>query len=495
MFKGAVNVQLLKRPKTAIYDVSGSRIPHCCPLEARRRMGSVHLVEQHQQALAFLTQSWGTRASVSLYLDRCQVDTPHEVVEEVWKQIGLRRKRVEKAVDFGAGDGRFACGDLYGTYVGIEIDRARCAEAVLPANARLINECAFSVDIHDADVCLGNPPYVRNQDLPGGWRERAAGVIAKRTGVQLSGLANAWQYFFLLALTSTTVDGMVALVIPYEWVSRPSAKAIRKFITDQKWRVTVLRLIDTTFHRVLTTSSITIIDKVHKDGVWSYFEQKPDGTFRRLISPSGGKSGVLSYAKGTISAKRKVCAKRGLSPGTQKVFTLTEGERVRLDLSIGRDVVPCVTTLKPLADERTLNERVFNKLYRDAGHKCWLIKPSGKQSHRLKAYLEEIPDESIATSTCKARDNWWEFVMPDVPDVLVASGFRGKAPKSVANTVGARAVGGVCGIYGVAQRSRAKVVTYLRSLDLSGCIVPHSKGLKKLEINQLNTLLDRFEGR
>jgi hypothetical protein len=410
----------------------------------------------------------------------------------VWKQITLRRKRVGKAVDFGAGDARFAFGGDYGTYIGIEIDHARCADAVLPANAQLINECAFSVDVHDADLCLGNPPYVRNQDLPGGWRERAANVIARRTGVHLSGLANAWQYFFLLALTTTTEDGMVALVIPYEWVSRPSAKPIRRFISDQGWQVTALRLIDTTFHKVLTTSSITIVDKARKDGVWSYFEQRPDGTFKQLASPSGGKSGVLSYAKGSASTKRKVSAKRGLSPGTQKVFTLTEGERVRLDLGIGRDVVPCVTTLKPLDKETSLNERAFNRLYREAGQKCWLIKPTGKQSSRLKAYLEDVPSESVATSTCQARENWWEFVMPGVPDILVASGFRGKAPKSVVNAVGARAVGGVCGVYGVAQRTRPKVVAYLRALDLNDSIVPHSKGLKKLEINQLNTLLDRI---
>jgi hypothetical protein len=456
-------------------------------------MGSIDLVG-HQQALAFLTQGWGTPASVSLYLDRCQVDTPPEVVQEVWKQIALRRKRVRKAVDFGAGDARFACGGNYETYTGIEIDRARCADAILPANGQLINECAFSVDVRDADLCLGNPPYVRNQDLPGGWRERAAKVIEKRTGVHLSGLANAWQYFFLLALASTKTNGMVALVIPYEWVSRPSAKPIRRFISDQGWRVTALRLIDTTFHRVLTTSSITIIDKAHKDGAWSYFEQRPDRSFKRLPSPSGGKAGVLSYAKGTIGAKRKVHAKRGLSPGTQKVFTLTEGERVRLDLSIGSDVVPCVTTLKPLGEESILNERVFNRQYREAGQKCWLIVPTGRQSSRLKAYLEDVPSESVATSTCQARENWWEFAMPAVPDILVASGFRGKTPKSVVNTVGARAVGGVCGVYGVAQRTRSRVVAYLRALDLSDSIVPHSKGLKKVEINQLNTLLDRLQG-
>lgn len=76
----------------------------------------------------------------------------------------------------------------------------RCQGAVLPNHARLINRCAFSDDIEDADVCIGNPPFVGNQDLPVGWRHRASEVLKRRTGLTVSGLANAWQYFFLLSL-------------------------------------------------------------------------------------------------------------------------------------------------------------------------------------------------------------------------------------------------------------------------------------------------------
>src|SRR5262249_46330351 len=164
---------------------------------------------------------------------------------------------VDKAVDFGAGDGRFARHGNYQRYIGYEIDAALCRSADLPAKATLRNQCAFSDRVDDADVCIGNPPFVRNQDLPSGWRQRAATVLTERTGVTLSGLANAWQYFFLLSLASTHSTGLCAVIIPYEWVSRPSASRLRDYIASQRWNVQVYRLVDATFPSVLTTASIT----------------------------------------------------------------------------------------------------------------------------------------------------------------------------------------------------------------------------------------------
>ena len=82
--------------------------------------------------------------------------------------------------------------------------------------------------------------------------------------------------------------------------------------------------------------------------------------------------------------------------------------------------------------------------------------------------------------------------MPNTPSILIASGFRGSRPKALTNQIGARAVGSVSGIYGVPQRKSLKLIRFLHSLDLSDTIVPHSQGLKKLEINQLNTLLGLF---
>lgn len=149
---------------------------------------------------------------MSLYLDRCQVDTPGDVVSKVWKHIGERRPfPVGKVVDFGAGDARFAKDENYGEYLGYEIDPGRTPCDSLPKQAYLFHQCAFSEEINDAGVCIGNPPYVRNQDLPVGWRQQVTDSLFERTEVRLSGLANAWQYFLLLGLASTKPDGLVAL--------------------------------------------------------------------------------------------------------------------------------------------------------------------------------------------------------------------------------------------------------------------------------------------
>src|ERR1700736_3460668 len=147
-----------------------------------------------------------------LYLSRCQVDTPDALVAATWAHVAGLRRIIEKVVDFGAGDGRFARHGHYGRYIGYEIDHRRVHGAILPSNAKIVKQCAFESDINDADVCIGNPPFVRNQDLPAHWREKASDTIVTKGGIRISGLANAWQYFFFISLVSTKPDGICALI-------------------------------------------------------------------------------------------------------------------------------------------------------------------------------------------------------------------------------------------------------------------------------------------
>lgn len=423
--------------------------------------------------------------SASLYLGRCQVDTPQPLVQHVWDIVGRKRERIGKVVDFGAGDGRFARYGVFDAYVGYEIDPGRYISKDLPPNTRILNACAFSDDVHDADLCIGNPPYVRNQDLPAGWRQTAAATIERRTGVRLSGLANAWQYFFFLALDSTHGNGLVALVIPFEWVSRPSSKPLRDYIKKMGWGVEVYRLPDSTFDRVLTTAAIAIVDK-SGDGRWRYYRQDADGRSTLMKFPTGGRSKPLPYEKPVEGA---VSAKRGLSPGTQEYLTLTEGERARCGLHRGRDVIRCITSLKGLPDHiQKLDEPEFRKYYIDAGRKCWLIRTDKEPSERLRLYLDGVPKAGWQTSTCINRATWWRFTMPEAPSLLMATGFRGK-PKVVVNRIGAIAVGSVCGIYGASDRRAGQVAAALRAANYDGRVVAHSHGLHKLEINQINGLL------
>lgn len=423
-----------------------------------------------------------------LYLDRCQVDTPAYLVALVWAQVRARRGSVPVVLDFGAGDARFALSGHFDRYIGYEVDASRCATVARRPGVTIVERCGFSHRQRGADVCVGNPPYVRNQDLPSGWRQMAAAEVLKRTGVKLSGLANAWQYFLMLALWSAKDDGLVAQVLPFEWVSRPAAAPIRRYIDGQGWGVDVYRLDDGVFADVLTAASITVIDKTGPAG-WRFHEIAPDGTSTRLASATGQAAGVLPYR--SVREEGVPRAKRGLSPGTQQVLTLTEGERVHAGLHARTDVVRCVTSLRPLpTDAVALSRDVFETHLRDAGAKCWLIRTGGKPSPRLQAYLDGIDASRYQTATCLGREDWWRFPMPAAtPAVLVSQAFTGTAPKAVINEVRAVAVGGVAGVYDVTPSQAAALVGQMRSLRLQDRLVPYAKQMRKVEINQLNSLL------
>jgi hypothetical protein len=443
-------------------------------------------------ALIDVSEEWlGT--DLSLYLDRCQIDTPDHLVEATWRRVHALRRDIERVVDFGAGDARFAVGGRYRSYVGYEIDQGRMPKQPLPPAARVEHRCAFSAIVEDADLCIGNPPFVRNQDLPGDWRVRVAEKLAERSGVHLSGLANAWQYFFLLSLLSTKDDGLCALVIPYEWVSRPSVEALRAYVREQQWHVDVYRLSDHSFETVLTTASVTIVDKSRRDGQWCFYETTADGSDRPMSSTTGAEGGHLSYARSSLR-QGLPRASRGLSPGTQQVFVLTEAERGHLRLKPGRDVVRCATTLRHLPSHcRELDERTFEKAYRDAGVRCWLINPAmATEPGPLRAYLDSVNPSAYATATCLERDIWWNFLMPSTPAALVATCFKSDTPKAVLNSAGAIAVGGLAGIHNTDPARASRFLDYLNAHDLRSRIVAHANRLMKLEIGQLNTLIAEF---
>lgn len=444
---------------------------------------------------AELAKEWGCVSTVELYLKTCQVDTPDQLVKATWDHVLQLRDDIGLVVDFGAGDGRFCRHGSYAQYIGFEVDATRVRDADLADNATLFPSCAFSADRVEADLCIGNPPFVRNQHLPAGWRRSASKVIKDRTGVMLSGLANAWQYFFFLALTSVKADGLCALVVPYEWVSRPSAKQLREYIEANGWGVEVYRLVDSTFDSVLTTASITIIDKRRKDGVWAYFEQTADGRYVSLPSPTGGDGGVMTYRRRADVGRTEPRAVRGLSPGTQKLLTLTEGERAHLGLQPDRDVVECVTTLRHLpADVTRLDRAAFSRYYKEAGQKCWLIRTDSEPHPTLLDYLENTDLADRATATCLERATWWKFTMPPIPDMLISQSFRGRFPKLVDNDLRARAVGGVCGLYNASPDHKSVLARTALTMDLGQRVVAHSNGLRKIEINQLNTLLKDLFG-
>ncbi len=420
-------------------------------------------------------------------LSESQVSTPPAVVALFWRVIKRHRSRVGKVLDLGAGDCRFSVGGAFSSYVGVEIDRKRVVDAKAPLNGRLVHGCAFEVGGGGFDACIGNPPYARHHDVDGVWRERVVSRLEREIAAPLGRHCNLYLYFFCLALLRTIDEGLVALLIPFEWVSRPSARGLRKYIRDQGWDVSVYRFQEAIFPGVLTTASISVVDKSLRSGRWRFYDLTPGK--HRVVERGGAvdsAEGVLDYS----DRGRAAWCLRGLSPGSQRVFTLTEGERVRAGLGL-RDVSPCVTTLRGVPRQlRTLNRAAFEKWFVKAGRRCWLIRSNCKRrSPALEAYIASVPAQNRDTSTCRHQSPWFNFRPHPVPGLLLGSGFTAFGPKVLVNSVRAAAVGSVWGVHlgpGTAARRTQRL---LLAIDFERRVVPHARTLKKVEVRQLNSVL------
>ena len=421
-------------------------------------------------------------------LSESQVTTPEPVIDLFWRLAQQRRQHLGSVLDLGAGDCRFANGGSFSQYVGIEIDRKRVTTATPPPNGKVIHDCVFRHQQGDYDACIGNPPYARHHDIQSPWKQQTLSRLEQELDVSLDRHCNLYLYFFCLGLLKTKQDGLLGLVIPYEWVSRPSAKALREYIERQRWNVAVYRFQMPIFDGVMTTASISIVDKSRRDGQWGYYDITPSYQVVPRNGVTNSSEQVLEYAeRGTIWALR------GLSPGSQRVFTLSEGERIRSGLS-KRDVVPCVTTLRHApAGLRSLTKAAFNKHFIESGHKCWLLRSYADQrSESLDTYLNSIPAKARQTYTCQNQTPWFKYLPHPVPQVLFASGFTQFGPKVLINSVGACAVGSVWGIHAKVSLPLRRLQAYLLNINFEEQVVAHAKTLKKVEVKQLNAVLNAF---
>ena len=422
-------------------------------------------------------------------LDNCQVGTPPEVTSFTWKILKKYRKNFGRVIDFGAGDGRFSLRGTYNRYTGIEIDQKKKTINNLPKNAELKYGCMLDENAL-YDLSVGNPPYYRHHDINRAWRKKAIDVISDETLTSINELCNLFVYFIWMSILRTKGDGIIALIIPYEWVSRPSVKHLRDYIKKNNWAVDVFRFedIDNIFPDVLTTASLTIINKSKSDGKWKYYNVNKEFKITQRNGQTGTGKEVLPYVIGG-----DIKAQRGFSPGSQKIFVLTEGERVHHGIG-KKDVIPCVTSFRNIPEALTiLNEKNFKKYFIDNKTKCWLLNTERKVSDSVKAYLENIPQDEKNTWTCQNRDVWYKYRIPKTPKILFSSGFVGTRPKIVKNAIGAVAVGSIFGIMSEKRIPHLnKLLDYLKSYDFESRVVHHAGSLRKIEVKQMNWVINQF---
>lgn len=436
----------------------------------------------HQRAA---TQKGSLTHSHASRFWRCQVYTPPEVVSTFWSLLKQHRSSLESVVDLGAGDGRFAVGGFFKSYLGIELDKGSAPALDLPRNAKLVYDCAFAYRGGPYSACVGNPPYLRHHDLTPKWRDKIWTQIKTELGLELDQRANLFAYFMSLGLMRAAADGLVAQLVPFEWVSRPSTQSLRNLIHQKKWAVSIYRFSQNIFDDVLTTASITIIDKGDRSGKWSYFDIAGDSkTISRRKGETGTKASVLPYED-----RGELWAMRGLSPGSQSVFVLTEDERSELSLS-SEDVSAAVTSLKHVPSDITdLSSAAFHKYFVESGRRCWLVRSDRAVSRRLYRYLYKVPSAIKRNHTCKTRTPWYRFRPHPIPNLLFSSGFVKRGPKVMVNSIRATPIGAVTGIYANGETRWDDIRAKLATFDFESAVIAYAKTLKKVEIGQLNSVL------
>lgn len=199
------------------------------------------------------------------HLQRCQVATPLDVVDLLWDLALAARGGVSFpfVLDLGAGDARFArsAKAQFSRYVGVEQDRHKITQEGLPRAAQIVHGDAMAWQGEKASLSIGNPPFIKSAHLDPSWRTAVLDRLEYESGTRLKNTANVFVLFMLQALLRTHDDGLVVQLVPYEWVTRPSAAEFRAYLHEQRWDVQVYRFDADIFPRVLTTASVVIIDK------------------------------------------------------------------------------------------------------------------------------------------------------------------------------------------------------------------------------------------
>lgn len=143
-----------------------------------------------------------------------QVFTPEPVVHAM---LALRRNR-GRVLEPACGDGAFLA-HLEGTAVGIELDPGHC-----PPGAR--NMDFFDYPDHERfDTIIGNPPYVRFQDIPARTRKRlhAAHFDAR---------SNLYLFFIEKCLRHLAPGGELIFITPRDFLKATSALRLNRLLFE-----------------------------------------------------------------------------------------------------------------------------------------------------------------------------------------------------------------------------------------------------------------------
>lgn len=309
----------------------------------------------------------------------------------------------------------------------------------LPGNVRhdSILQWAQTQD-SDYDLVLANPPYVRFQFISEEDKHRAKAISAE-LGVTGSSVSNLWIPVLLLSLSKLRDGGAFSIILPTEFLTGISAKAVRNWLLAQATDLSLDLFKPGSFPSVLqevlvlsgrisknstTTQVVQFYD--HNGGTrsWSHTISAGTGTWTNyLLSPT--QHGALDAVRSISEVKPLANVARfsvSTVTGANDYFCLSSDELDMYDLSDW--------ALPLLSRSRYAQGLTFNKyeqrVLAESGHKAWMVsfsadKPSPEHSPRALQYLKSGEQQAIHTRfKCRVREPWYRVPVVPAGDLLLS---------------------------------------------------------------------------
>jgi tRNA1(Val) A37 N6-methylase TrmN6 len=344
---------------------------------------------------------------------------------------------------------------------------------------------AWSLD-KKFDAVVGNPPYVRFQDLGEEGRSRAQ-AACRAGGVEISGLASLWAAFVVRSGEMLNKGGRLALVLPGELLSAGYGGAIREYLLSRFGEINLVLIEGREFIGAATESVLVLASGAGEGPSSGILVSRVGGagdlggvdvSKGEFIDVGGGSrwSGALvsnssvvgeaGNALGALELGEWGRVSLGTVTGANSFFVLTP-ERA-LELGVILSCVDVVTAKALRGQGPVLSKAGLAKAGSMTATK--LFYPAVRASGRVGAYIKWGEDRGVdAGYKCRIRDPWWRVPVVAPAGVLVTY-MNGAGVRLVANSSGATHLNSLHGLYlkrGTAGLARALAVAGGGGLSLA----------------------------
>jgi len=133
--------------------------------------------------------------------------------------------------------------------------------AILPVGRQNGRPVPTKITIAEMDAIVGNPPYIRQEDI-GDKQKARLRALAKKAGAALSGRSDIYAFFFPHAANFLKKDGYIGLVTSVGWLDTGYGEDLQRYFLDNFKVIAVMESqVEKWFEDARVTTMVTILQR------------------------------------------------------------------------------------------------------------------------------------------------------------------------------------------------------------------------------------------